>query len=470
MPKKEEYRLHPLGYENDPEEERFRLSTLDYLSACAWNSYVLFFKLNEEDKRKTVAVLKEGLERTLSQCRHLVGTIEKNKDGDYSFTKKKDSTVGFTVQWLDSAEDTFPSFSEIEKSNFVSSSLGDPAVLSVYPMTYGEKPEASLDASPVIAAFQANFIPGGLIFNMHSHHYSNDVTGWASFTHQLAENCYAIINKTPFPDWDLACLDNGRFISKDLPDEAKIDGPVPPERHEEHLPSSSLLFHLPTSKAKELKRLAAPADGPWISTFDAFSALLWRVLTKHRATLFKPDLQAPIQWLEAVNMRKRVEPHLPERAQGNIFFAASSSLHQTQLTVNEIISEVPLSRLAAYVRMLTNNTTQESLDKALEMVAPIRNKASLFIRINSFPPMTTCTTDWRDTRICEADFGFGRPKAFRHLFDSGNEGLIIVYPPRNTSNPDEGCEFVIALEKEIAGQVIEDPELKQYFEFRGIEA
>jgi hypothetical protein len=29
---------------------------------------------------------------------------------------------------------------------------------------------------------------------------------------------------------------------------------------------------------------------------------------------------------------------------------------------------------------------------------------------------------------------------------------------------------VIALEKEIAGQVIEDPELKQYFEFRGIEA
>jgi len=169
MPKKVEYRLHPLGYEDDPEEERLRLSTLDYLSACAWNNYALFFKLNEEDKSTTAAVLKEGLERTLSQCRHLVGTIEKNEDGDHSFVKKRDSTVGFTVQWLDSVEDTFPSFSDIEKSNFVSSGLGDPIVLSVSPMTYGEKPECSANASPVIAAFQANFIPGGLIFNMHSH-------------------------------------------------------------------------------------------------------------------------------------------------------------------------------------------------------------------------------------------------------------------------------------------------------------
>lgn len=446
-----------------------RLGNADFES-LQWNNYVLFFKLDEEDKNKTIAVLKQGLERTLSQCRHLVGTIEKNNDGDHSFTKKRDSTVGFTVQWLDSAEDTFPSFSEIEKSNFVSSSLGDPAILSVYPMTYGEKPECSANASPIISAFQANFIPGGLILNMHNHHYANDVMGWASFTHQLAENCYAIINKTHFPSWDPACLDSSRFTSKDIPEEAKIDGPSPPERHEGHLPSSSLLFHLPASKAKELKSLATPADGSWISTFDAFSALLWRVITKHRAAVFKPDLQAPILWLEAVNMRKRVGPRLPERAQGNIFWAALSSMHKTQLTADEITSKVPLSHLAAYIRTLTNNTTQEGLEKALEMIASIRDKASLFIRINSFPPMTLATTDWRETRICEADFGFGRPKAFRHLFDSGNEGLIIVYPPRNTSNPDEGCEFVISLEKAIAAQVIEDPELKQYFEFRGIEA
>ncbi|KAK7427751.1 hypothetical protein QQZ08_005689 [Neonectria magnoliae] len=81
-------------------------------------------------------------------------------------------------------------------------------------MTYGEKPEASPDNSPVTAAFKANFIRGGLVFNMHHHHFSNDVMGWAGLTHQLAENCYAIINQSEFPIWDPHCLDVSRLIKQ----------------------------------------------------------------------------------------------------------------------------------------------------------------------------------------------------------------------------------------------------------------
>lgn len=50
MPKVQELQLHPLGWENDPEEERFKLSTLDYLSAMTYNNYALFFKLDDEEK------------------------------------------------------------------------------------------------------------------------------------------------------------------------------------------------------------------------------------------------------------------------------------------------------------------------------------------------------------------------------------------------------------------------------------
>lgn len=469
MPKKLEFRLFPLDYENDPEEERFRLSTLDYLTACSYNNYALFFELNDEDKKRTAAVLKAGLERTLSQCRHLVGTIEKNEDGDHSFVKKRDSTVGFIVQWLDSDEDTFPSFSGIEKSHFTSSSLGDIRILSVYPMANWEGPESSPNSSPAVSAFQANFIPGGLIFNMHHHHYANDVMGWASFTRQLAENCYSLINNTPAPSWDPACLDHTRFISKIILEEDKVDSPSPPDRHDGHLQQSSLFIHLPKSKAKQLKTLATPDDGSWISSYDAFSALIWRVLTKHRANLYKPDLEVPILWGEAVNMRRRLEPRVPERIQGNVYFAALSNTHSTQLTAAEIISEAPLSRLAAYIRMLTNSVTQEGLEKTLEMIAPIRDKTSLFIRVSSFPPMSIITTDWRETCICDADFGFGKPKAFRHLFDTVIEGLTVVYPHRRTPDPNEGCEVMITVEKELIKQVVEDPELKMYFEFRGID-
>jgi len=51
MPKIEESQIHPLRWENDPEEERFKLSTLDYLSARTYNNYALFFQLDDADKR-----------------------------------------------------------------------------------------------------------------------------------------------------------------------------------------------------------------------------------------------------------------------------------------------------------------------------------------------------------------------------------------------------------------------------------
>lgn len=55
MPNVEEFQLHPLGWENDPEEERFKISTLDYLSAMTYNNYTLFFKLDDAEKKSVLA-------------------------------------------------------------------------------------------------------------------------------------------------------------------------------------------------------------------------------------------------------------------------------------------------------------------------------------------------------------------------------------------------------------------------------
>ncbi|OTA57487.1 acyltransferase [Hypoxylon sp. EC38] len=471
MPKKEEYRLRPYGWENDPEQESIRLSTLDYLAACVYNNYALFFKLDDgADKAKIAEVIKEGLERTLAQARHLVGTIEKNEYGDHSFVKKKDSTVGFIVQYLDSPEDNFPSFSELEAAHFASSKLGDRIpLLSWNGLTYGERPECHPDASPFISAFQANFIPGGLILNMHSHHYANDVMGWASLAHQLADNCASIVKKTPAPGWDMEAVKHTRFIAPEVSEDKKVDGPPAPSRYP-HPPSAALLLHLPKSKAAELKKLATPTDGSWISTYDAFAAFLWRHLSKQRATIYNPDPKESSLWGEAINMRSRLDPPVPERIQRNVFFASLSATAPTKLTNAEVISEAPLWRLASYIRGLTNAMTNEALAKALESVAPIRDKTSLFIRIDSFPPLTIIMTDWRDTKITDADFGFAQPKAFRHLFANKiDEGLVIIYPPRATANPDEGCEFMIPFEKQLVRKLMDDPEFSQFFELRGYE-
>ncbi|KAK3682981.1 transferase [Podospora appendiculata] len=491
MATRQELRLHPWGYENDPEEERFPLSTLDYLSVCAYDNMALFFPLSEAAKPRVAAVLKEGLERTLSQCRHLVGTIEKNPDNtSHSFVKHRNSTVGFTIQHL---PPPFPSFADLEASHFLSSRLGPTKSLSFKGLTYADKPPTSADSHPIAAAFQANFIPGGLILNTHHHHYANDAMGWSGFVHQLADNCRAIMTNTPFPPWDPSSLDNTRFTSPQVPSHLQTSAPPPQPRNPALRPCSYLLFHLPKSKAAALKRLATPtepdSDATFISTWDAFSAFLWRILTKHRAALYYPPQNLnpsnrdapPTPWSEAVNMRPRISPPPPARTQGNIFIAASTSTtplpgFQVQPTTSTLLTS-PLPTLARTIRSVTCTATQSRLATLLQTVAPIRDKSAIALGLNSASaPLSLFTTDWRETAICEADFGFGRPRAFRHLFDVVTEGLVIVYPPRrepesssDDGEDDAGCEFVISVEKEIIPRLVEDDEMKQFFEYRGVE-
>ncbi|KAI1661084.1 transferase [Daldinia decipiens] len=473
MVQQQVFHLHPHGWEDDPEEERYKVSTLDYLSGLRYNNYALFFRLDDDAKRRVASILKEGLERTISQARHVCGTIEKDSEGGHSFVKKRDSTVQFVVQWLDSSADNYPSFDDLYDSHFSTTTLGPLETWSVYPMTAGDKPEAHPDNSPAISAFKANFIRGGLVFNMHHHHYANDVLGWTAFTHQLAENCYALVNGTPFPAWDPIYLDRSRVTKKEFPESAKVDGPVQQERHPAHTMGIVLLFHLPKSKAAELKKLAMPANGSQISTYDAFSAFIWRTFSRLRAPVFNPDPSSNLFWAEAVDMRRRFHsPECPERTQGNIMFAVRSTAAPVQQpTIAEIISEWPLPKLASYIRKLTNCVTQDNLDKTLDIVALIRDKTALNARVDSHPPMSILQTDHRRANVAAADFGFGKPITYRHLWDDISVGVILIYPPRSTDpDSDEGCEFAVMYEKNLAQTLIEDPEWNRYFEYRGVTA
>ncbi|EQB46308.1 hypothetical protein CGLO_14649 [Colletotrichum gloeosporioides Cg-14] len=78
--------LRPYGWENDPEEEKFKVSTLDYLTAQVYCNYTVFFRLSDEEKPRVVEILKAGLERTLAQARHMNGSVEKDPEGGHSFT------------------------------------------------------------------------------------------------------------------------------------------------------------------------------------------------------------------------------------------------------------------------------------------------------------------------------------------------------------------------------------------------
>ncbi|EMD67887.1 hypothetical protein COCSADRAFT_349151 [Bipolaris sorokiniana ND90Pr] len=470
---RQSFQLRPLGWEHDPAEERFKLSTIDHTLNCAYTHYAIFFRLEDARKTDAVDVLRAGLERTLSQARHMCGTIEPDPEGGLSFVKRRDSTVQFVVHWLDPLGQ-HPSLDDIEKAHFSGrDGLRDINLWSIPELTWGERPEAEPDRSPVVSAYQITLTKGGLVLSMHHHHYSCDVMGWNAFTRQLSANCYAIANSSSFPLWDPACLDVSRF-TKDVPKDSLVEGPPVAQKHAGHLEQQSVLFHLPKSKAAALKELAKPAGSmsPWISTYDAVCAYIWRMLSSIRAPRYKTD-PSTILWVgEAVNMRPHLSDPLPERTVRNVVAGAFSDMAPIPpLTAGEVISDAPLSTLAVYIRRLTESCNEARFLSLINAIAPIRNKRALAHSPDTRPPMSMFVSDHRSADVSNFDFGFAKPITYRHLWgDAKSAGVVVIYAPVSSSaNPDEGWMFTLTMEKELVPKLIETPEWAKYFEYRGID-
>lgn len=172
-------------------------------------------------------------------------------------------------------------------------------------------------------------------------------------------------------------------------------------------------------------------------------------------------------------MRRRLNnPPVPARLQGNNFCIPNSTQAPVQQpTVSELISEWPFTRLAQYVRQMTDTATEEALDQALEKIAMTRDKTEVCGRPTRLQPGTIAFSDHRDVRITEIDFGFAKPLAYRLIFEDLPNGLFIAYPPRNESpESDEGPEFALYYEKQLAQDLIDDMEFGKYFEYRGVDS
>lgn len=137
MASKEAWEVFPLGHEDHPVEEWFRLSTVDLLCPNLYNNWALMFSLDDSvDKTAVAELVRHGLEATLSQCRCLIGTFERDNQGNLSILKRRDSSVKLVVQWLDKEQGQSLSYSSLESAHFVASSFGDPERLSIPGMAY----------------------------------------------------------------------------------------------------------------------------------------------------------------------------------------------------------------------------------------------------------------------------------------------------------------------------------------------
>ena len=490
LPKQEVFDLRPS--DTGPSVERFKLSLFDPIILVVYCHFALYFKLdnNGEAKQTTASVLKEGLEKTLGQARHLCSTLEQDVEGGFSFVKTPETTVKYVVKHLDGPE--HPSIDDLEKASFSCRSLGsDLGVWGMDGMLYGEnRPESNPYNSPITSGFQLNFIRGGAVFSSHIHHWAGDLVGWSNFIRQLADNCYAISvsretkSLVKWPPWDPACIDVTRFC-KDVPKESLVDGPTVAPKHPAHPDEQqTLLFHLPQSKAGKLKQMAQPSDGSfWASTYDAMCAFVWRCLTRARVPYYKPaSLEERAPWFgESVNMRQRFcNPDPPKRMIRNMLVGGFSELFAEPLpTIGEVASlglgqGTPLSRPASYIRRLTDSVTQSSVEVLLDYISTLKDKQSVSFNLASKPPMSLFVTDHRSSDVTDCDFGFSKPITHRLLMGNCiSPNMVLVYPPPRSQKTDGsegvGTIWSITMEKGIIHTLLEDPEWCEYMEYRGVD-
>jgi hypothetical protein len=168
-------------------------------------------------------------------------------------------------------------------------------------------------------------------------------------------------------------------------------------------------------------------------------------------------------------MRSRLD--LPARFQGNALLAPTTADVQDRLSLADVIYNAPLWKLAACIRQVTNTAAPEALEALLDKASLVRDRTKLRHFTTPLTTMSLGITDVRQPPICDADFGFGQIKAFRHFFyPFCPETLICVYPPRKLDQGDDaGCEFHVPLEKELIEGFSNDPDVRYYFDFHGFE-
>lgn len=177
---KETFCIRPLGHEDGQETENFLMSDFDHLAPPFYTMLSLCYKLEEAQNHETVTQsyetvaqnLKDGLQITVGQYRIVSATVQTDPTGQLSAVRKRDGGVNFTINFMDEADD-FPDFETLNQADFTFEKMD---VNKLFPEEISKRIASMFQESsePPAMVVQANFIRGGLILCVASHHRISD--------------------------------------------------------------------------------------------------------------------------------------------------------------------------------------------------------------------------------------------------------------------------------------------------------
>ncbi|KAM7215913.1 Transferase [Rhypophila decipiens] len=478
------HHVRPEGWQNDPDQEIWKLSDLDYTQPPVFLQQTFVYRLpavDDKEKTKTENILTNALARTARQCRTLSGVLEEEA-GEVRICKTRDSYISFIVKHLNQTTEDATSFDDLAFPGFPSCLVTNIAGVGDSSTTHTATNGSLTTRGQPVVEIQASWIPGGLLITVGYHHSAMDGTAFTAWVKQWAKTARALKNGTDMPTWDPATLSRHRLNGTMTPPQAR---PTPGQEPQTASPYSeaalvplatpqamkSIILHFSQAKIAALKAAATTPGGTEnerkISSYDAIAALLWQTHTRARLTMYDPVPGEFTILGSAINLRlrNRFSPPIHQDLQAN---ACGGALTQP-VPVLEAVASESLPRLASLVRESHAAMTEELAVQRLNWVASLPDKKQAALSVSSMPRFAVAVSDGRARSGGDlydgSDFGFGKPVAVRNVYQPGMPVALRSLSLSHCGGGDcsDGqVEVEMPVEERCLGHFVSDAELLRY--------
>ncbi|KAJ4249829.1 hypothetical protein NW762_012172 [Fusarium torreyae] len=334
-----------------------------------------------------------------------------------------------------------------------------------------------------ISQVQANFIRGGVLIGWCVLHMIGDATTYLTWTRIWAAECRrsqgldvqtsSVVDDAMIADREIVTRPSGRNKGRaeDHPEYTIL--PFTPPGPSPAMLSSTFrgqVFYFSPSSLAALKAEAAPAnankptDQQWISTNDAFSALMWRTAVAVQAPISSlKDDEDPLSFFNiAVDGRKRTDPQVHPGTLGCFlqYIAVSASIRQ-------MLSSLNLADLAVLIRKevllrLNNQFTDDVVTIIDQLEDVTRLVPTAFLDVLGKSSVQTSWSEFDLSSIAWGPLLGGKIEAIRCPNTGILPGTHVVLP----TLPDGGVEVVFGTEGALLEKVLKDPLWMRFAEAR----
>uniref|UniRef100_A0A0D9V0P3 Uncharacterized protein n=1 Tax=Leersia perrieri TaxID=77586 RepID=A0A0D9V0P3_9ORYZ len=289
-----------------------------------------------------------------------------------------------------------------------------------------------LEPPTIVLGVQVTFLScGGVALGTVLHHYAIDALSAFHF----------------FQTWSAFCRDgDAAVVEPPYHDRTLLRARSPPVVHpdahsvfsltmnlcETSSPITTKFFDISKDQLTALKRMCGG-----MSTFSSVAALVWQCMCVARQL----PLDAETRISFPVNVRRRMNPPLPDRYFGNALVMA-----RTATTVKDVVSGT-LAATAALIKGTLSRLDNEMLQSAIdynEMVG-MSNKPTM----GNLPDTELRMVCWMGMSMYDADFGWGNPQLMSRA-ESVRGGF--VYMMDGIDNEGGGVRVLMSIEAEKMGE------------------